>query len=376
MANRVRLLECIRQGQIGGGETHLLSLVENIDKERFDPVVLSFTEGPMVDRLRAMGIPTHVIYTEKPFDVSKRKEVRQFLQRHGVELIHAHGTRAASNVMHVARQMGIPVVYTVHGWSFHNDQSFLVRNLRKMGERYLTSRSSLNISVSASNKQTGVEAIRGFRSQVINNGIDRNKFDPESVSGRLRQELQLPEDAIMVLFLARFTAHKQPLTLMRAFKEALPALPALHLVLVGDGDQKAEAQALVEEWGLGDKISLLPFRQDVPQVLAGADVYVLPSLWEGLPIGLLEAMAMGKAIVATNVDGTREVIRDGENGLLVDAGNIPQLTNALVAIGKDAGLRQRLGLIARQTVRSKFDAAAMTREIEAAYTEVLKQKEN
>jgi len=376
MANRVRLLECIRQGQIGGGETHLLSLVENIDKERFDPVVLSFTEGPMVDRLRAMGIPTHVIYTEKPFDVSKRKEVRQFLQRHGVELIHAHGTRAASNVMHVARQMGIPVVYTVHGWSFHNDQSFLVRNLRKMGERYLTSRSSLNISVSASNKQTGVEAIRGFRSQVINNGIDRNKFDPESVSGRLRQELQLPEDAIMVLFLARFTAHKQPLTLMRAFKEALPALPALHLVLVGDGDQKAEAQALVEEWGLGDKISLLPFRQDVPQVLAGADVYVLPSLWEGLPIGLLEAMAMGKAIVATNVDGTREVIRDGENGLLVDAGNIPQLTNALVSIGKDAGLRQRLGLIARQTVRSKFDAAAMTREIEAAYTEVLKQKEN
>jgi len=376
MANRVRLLECIRQGQIGGGETHLLSLVENIDKERFDPVVLSFTEGPMVDRLRAMGIPTHVIYTEKPFDVSKRKEVRQFLQRHGVELIHAHGTRAASNVMHVARQMGIPVVYTVHGWSFHNDQSFLVRNLRKMGERYLTSRSSLNISVSASNKQTGVEAMRGFRSQVINNGIDRNKFDPESVSGRLRQELQLPEDAIMVLFLARFTAHKQPLTLMRAFKEALPALPALHLVLVGDGDQKAEAQALVEEWGLGDKISLLPFRQDVPQVLAGADVYVLPSLWEGLPIGLLEAMAMGKAIVATNVDGTREVIRDGENGLLVDAGNIPQLTNALVSIGKDAGLRQRLGLIARQTVRSKFDAAAMTREIEAAYTEVLKQKEN
>jgi len=247
MANRVRLLECIRQGQIGGGETHLLSLVENIDKERFDPVVLSFTEGPMVDRLRAMGIPTHVIYTEKPFDVSKRKEVRQFLERHGVELIHAHGTRAASNVMHVARQLGIPVVYTVHGWSFHNDQSFLVRNLRKMGERYLTSRSSLNISVSASNKQTGVDAIRGFRSQVINNGIDRNKFDPASVSGRLRQELGIPENEVLVLFIARFTSHKQPLTLMKAFKDALAEMPDMRLVLVGDGDQKAEAQALLEQ---------------------------------------------------------------------------------------------------------------------------------
>ncbi|MBS1604861.1 MAG: glycosyltransferase family 4 protein [Bacteroidetes bacterium] len=376
MAKRVRLLECIRQGQIGGGETHLLSLVENLDKERFDPVVLSFTEGPMVDRLRAMGISTHVIYTEKPFDVSKRKEVRQFLEEQRVELIHAHGTRAASNVMHVARRMGIPVVYTIHGWSFHSDQSFLVRNLRRLGERYLTSRSSLNISVSASNKQTGVGAIRGFRSRVINNGIDRNKFDPASVSGGLRQELRIPEDTVLILFIARFTAHKQPLALMQAFKEALSAGPAMHLVLVGDGDQKAEAQSLVEEWGLGEKITLLPFRQDVPQVLASADVYVLPSLWEGLPIGLLEAMAMGKAVVATNVDGTREVIRDGENGLMVEAGDTTQLAQALVKMAKNADLRSRLGRCARDTIRSKFDAAAMTREIEAAYTEVLKQKEN
>ena len=373
---RVRLLECIRQGQIGGGETHLLSLVENLDRDRFDPVVLSFTEGPMVDRLKAMGITTHVIYTEKPFDVSKRKEVRQFLEEQGVELIHAHGTRAASNVMHVARQLGIPVIYTVHGWSFHADQSFVMRNLRRLGERYLTSRSSLNISVSASNKQTGVEAIRGFRSRVINNGIDRNKFDPASVSGGLRHELGIPENTVLILFIARFTAHKQPLTLMKAFKEALPGGPAMHLVLVGDGDQKAQAQALVEEWGLGEKITLLPFRQDVPQVLASADVFVLHSLWEGLPIGLLEAMAMGKAIIATNVDGTREVVRDGENGLMVEAGDTAQLAKALVEMAKDADLRGRLGRCARETVRSKFDAAAMTREIEAAYTEVLKQKEN
>jgi glycosyltransferase involved in cell wall biosynthesis len=278
--------------------------------------------------------------------------------------------------MHVARQMGIPVIYTVHGWSFHADQSFLMRNLRRLGERYLTSRSSLNISVSASNKQTGVEAIRGFRSRVINNGIDRNKFDPASVSGGLRHELGIPENTVLILFIARFTAHKQPLTLMKAFKEALAGVPAMHLVLVGDGDQKAQAQTLVEEWGLGEKITLLPFRQDVPQVLASADVYVLPSLWEGLPIGLLEAMAMGKAVVVTNVDGTREVVRDGENGLMVEAGNTAQLAEALVEMAKDTDLRGRLGRCARETVRSKFDAAAMTREIEAAYTEVLKQKEN
>ncbi|WP_315816901.1 glycosyltransferase [Paraflavitalea speifideaquila] len=95
---KIRILETIRQGQIGGGESHLLSLVENLDKDRYEPVVLSFTEGPMVDRLKAMGIQTEVIYTEKPFDISKWKRVKAFIEANNIQLVHAHGTRANSNV--------------------------------------------------------------------------------------------------------------------------------------------------------------------------------------------------------------------------------------------------------------------------------------
>src|SRR5580658_9752929 len=126
MERKIRVLECIRQGQIGGGETHLLSLVENLDRNRFEPVVLSFTEGPMVERLRAMGVRTHVLYTERPFDVTKWRKVKQLMAAEGVDLVHAHGTRASSNTLWAARRLGIPLVYTVHGWSFHDDQPFLV----------------------------------------------------------------------------------------------------------------------------------------------------------------------------------------------------------------------------------------------------------
>jgi glycosyltransferase involved in cell wall biosynthesis len=86
-------------------------------------------------------------------------------------------------------------------------------------------------------------------------------------------------------------------------------------MMVGDGDQKQEAVELIAKEGTGDQITLVPFRLDVPDIIAAADIYVLPSLWEGLPIALLEAMAMGKAVIGTKVDGTSEVIQDRENGL-------------------------------------------------------------
>lgn len=371
MNKKIRVLECIRQGQIGGGESHLLSLVENLDKSRFDPLVLSFTDGPMVNRLQEMGVATRVLYTETPFDIRKWRQVRAFIRGTGADLIHAHGTRACSNVLWAARSLGIPVIYTVHGWSFHQDQKPWVQRVRIMGERYLTSRSDLNISVSASNRDSGKKVLPTFTSVVINNGIDLNKFDPVRQYPDVREEMGIPKDRLLVLFLARFTAHKQPLSLIRAFAAAWQSQPNLHLLLVGDGDQKEEAIRLISELNLQERVTLQPFRQDVPAVLAAADLYVLPSLWEGLPIGLLEAMVMGKAVLATEVDGTCEVVQSEVNGLLVRTEElVPNLTQALLRLSNEAELRARLGRAARTMTREEFDAASMTRRIEWLYEQL------
>lgn len=368
---KIKVLECIRQGLIGGGESHLLSLVENLDRNLFEPVVLSFTDGPMVERLQKLGIRTHVIYTERPFDVTKWRKVRDLLKEEEVDLVHAHGTRASSNTLWAARSLKIPLVYTVHGWSFHNDQSPLVRRLRILGERWITSRAKINISVSASNRQSGLDHIPGLKAMVVNNGIDQLKFSPLKAFSDVRKELNIPAGAILVLFIARFTAHKQPLALIRAFRDALPLLPGLHLLMVGDGDEKTAGMQLVRDAGLEDKVSFQAFRQDVPDVLAAADIFVLPSLWEGLPMGLLEAMAMGKAVIATRVDGTKEVVRTGENGLLVEPGDIPALASALVRLGKDEALRTRFRQGALDTVRQEFNAVNMTKKIEGVYTDIV-----
>src|SRR5258708_1404725 len=129
MGSRIRVLECIRQGQIGGGESHLLSLTAQLDRQRFEPVVLSFTDGPMITRMKEMGIETHVLYTEKPFDISKWGKVRKLMAGLRPDLVHAHGTRASSNVLWAARSLGVPLIYTVHGWSFRKDQGVPVTQL-------------------------------------------------------------------------------------------------------------------------------------------------------------------------------------------------------------------------------------------------------
>ena len=374
-ARKIKVLECIRQGQIGGGESHLLSLVENLDRERFDPVVLSFTSGPMIDRLQQLGVASRVIHTEKPFDWSKWKLVKKFLADEQVDIVHAHGTRANSNILWAARSLHIPVIYTIHGWSFHPDQNPLIKGIRIWGEKYLTEKSTVNISVSESNQQSGKNFIRSFDSIVINNGIDQAKFNPNKKYKDIRAELGIDKNEILILFVARFSIQKQPLALIEAYAKALSSHPTMHLLMIGDGDQKSSAVELAGKLGINNKISFQSFRLDVPDILASADIFVLPSLWEGLPIGLLEAMAMGKAVIASDVDGSREIIQQGENGWLIKTDNlINDLASALTQLAKDNEKRKRFSEMAIATVNEKYNAASMTRKIENIYIEVLQNR--
>jgi glycosyltransferase involved in cell wall biosynthesis len=371
--HKIKVLECIRQGQIGGGESHLLSLSENLNKSIFEPIVLSFTDGPMIGLLRKMNIDATIIYTEKPFNIFIWKKVRAFIKEKKIDLIHAHGTRANSNVYWAAHSLKIPLIYSIHGWSFHDNQKSFIKKIRIFSEKFLTSKSVINISVSESNKQTGIKNIESFSSVVVNNGIDQEKFNPAKVFKNVRKELGINEQQIVLLFIARFTSHKQPLTLIHAFAIAIKTMPNLQLLMVGEGDEKDAALQLAKELSVENNIIFEPFRQDVPDVLNAADIFILPSLWEGLPIGLLEAMSMGKAVIASNVDGTCEIIKNEYNGCLIALNNLQnELAEKIILLSNDAALRKQYGSKAMETVKNRFNAATMTKQIEGIYTSLLK----
>ena len=369
---KIKVLQAIRQGKVGGGETHILDLVKHIDKNRFQPVVLSFTDGQMMTELKNIGVDNFIIPSEKAFDFTEWQKVKALMQKEEIDLVHIHGTRATSNIYWAAKKLKLPIIYTIHGWSFHDDQSAFVKKGRVLFEKWITTKTNCNISVSISNQKTGFDNIPKFKSVVIHNGIDLKKFNPDSSERKnLRDELNISNDAIVISFIGRVTIQKDPITLIKAFKKVVEQQPKAVLLLVGDGDIKQEAVALVKELGIERSVVFENFRNDIPDVLYSSDIYCLPSLWEGFPIGLLEAMAMRKPVIVTNVDGSSEIIQHNKNGILIDQQNEQMLADAMLTLVNNKNVRNKLGEQARQTIIKDFDVCKMTKSIEDVYTNVL-----
>lgn len=372
-SKKIKILQAIRQGKVGGGETHVLDLVKELDKDKYESIILSFTDGPMVDKLKADGFSTYVVHTEKPFNYKVWKEVRKIVEEEKIDLIHAHGTRANSNTFSSAKAVKIPLIYTVHGWSFHPDQRPVVKVIRTLSERFLVKVADKTICVSQSNLNEGKLKFPMPNATVIVNGINQVKFNPDQKYKNIRTELNIAEDEVLVGYIARITAQKEPLTYLKAIAK-VPAELKVKFLIVGDGDLKKQMLELAEQLNLNSRVIFQNFRDDIPAILNGIDIFCLPSLWEGLPIALLEAMAMRKAIIATAIDGTKDLVTHMENGILVPTYSPEKIAEAIQLLINDEPLRKQLGLRAGQTVKEKFNIMDMTRKVESVYESLLKGK--
>lgn len=364
---KIKVLEVIRQGQIGGGESHLLDLVYFLDKEKVEPVCLSFTDGEMIRRLTQMGITCHIINTKKPFDIKVQGQIIKLIQDEHIQLVHAHGSRAASNILYPVRKLHIPLIYTVHGWSFHDDQPYIVKKLRGWSEKIICSSASQVICVSESNKETGSKVFGLKHAIVIENGVNFDKFNPDGSFKDLRSEFGFSESDFIVGFIARCTKQKNPFGYLAALEKVHSSNPSVKGLFVGEGEMDEEVDAYILQHQMKGYLFRSPFRTDVPDLLHCIDIYCLPSLWEGLSIALLEAMAMRKAIIATPTDGTKEVIRHEENGLLISLNDNSALADSICRFYNDSSLMKSCGESARQFVSERFNAKRVADSVMLIY---------
>jgi len=367
MKKKLKVLQTIRQGKVGGGESHVLSLVRALDTSAFEPVVLSFTDGPMVEQLREMGVKSVVIPSLHAFDPRTWKKVRNLIRTEEIDLVHAHGTRSLTNVYFPSVRENVPLIYTVHGWSFHESLLFPIYYARLLAECWLTARVRQTLCVSEANVQYGKKHIPHFAADVVYNGIDLERFNPHRELMAVRKEYGIEQHQVVIGFLARLTVQKDPVSLVEAFGCVAKKYPEVVLLMIGEGELYDEVKSRISELGLENRIILDGFRQDVPEVLKAMDIFCLPSLWEGMPIGLIEALAMEKAVVATSVDGTSELLVDGVNGLLVPAQEPKRLAAALERLLENPELANRLRLQARPSILAQYGADAMARRIEQIY---------
>ena len=365
----------LADGRPGGGARHVLSLVQGLDRGRYRCRVACAGNGPdLLSALRSEGVPTVIV---EMIDwrrwVQAVVQLRRAIRAARPDLIHLHGTRSAlyGGLSLLFRHCGC-VVYTVHGFSFNRHPVGAWRERMLVGVERLLCRTAADrvVYLSEVEKEEGLR--RGisdpWRSMVIHPGVHIHRADARSM--RIREEL-LGDGRVLVGMVGRLVAQKGVKYFVEAAAHVYAELPDARFVVVGDGEARPECEALASALGVSDVIRFTGFRTDVPAILLGLDVVAIPSIGEGLPYVVLEAMVAGKAVVASGVDGLKEVVKNGYTGYLIPPKDSERLAEGILKVLRDPAQRVRMGQHGRSMVEAEYSLERMIHRTEALYEEML-----
>ena len=384
---RIRVCHVITRLIVGGAQRNTVFSCALVDRERFDSLLITGSEtGPEGDlfeeaeglEVPIVRLPTLVRKVSPARDARALFSLRRLLRAHHPDIVHTHSSKAGALGRVAARLERMPsVVHTVHGWSFHGEMAGPARAAYVRAERAAARWTDRLVVVTTNDRVKGLAAGIGRPEQytVIRSGIPLDPFlHPAADRAGARRALGLADDAPVVGTVGRLSTQKDPETFVQVERQVLDEVPDARFVIVGDGPLRDATERLATRLGLGDRLHLLGIRPDVPEILRAFDVFVLTSRWEGLPRVVLEAMASGLPVVASSVDGTAEVVRDGVNGLLVGAGDVGGFAAATVKLLQHPELRDRLADDGRTAVVREFGLDTMIRRLEELYIDLVQAR--
>ncbi len=370
MTSPVRLLYLIVTLPVGGTEELLLSLVRNLDRNRFDPMVCCIgRSGPIGKEIEKTGV--RVIELGKlergGYDGRIVSLLVDTIRREGIGLIHSHLYHANFYGRLAAFRAGVPVVCSVH--------NIYVRPKphRRLINWWLARRTPWIIAGSEAIKNDIVryDGVPPGKVRVIHNSVDVERFEIPLSRGDARRKLGFPADRFLVGTVGRLEEQKGQSYLVEAAALLCREGVNMSLLLIGSGREERKLRDLVAREGIADEVLFLGTRRDLPDLFRAMDVFALSSLWEGLPLALLSAMASGVPVVATPVGGIPEVIRDGVNGFLVPPADAAALAAALRTVRENPGRASTIGAAGAETVQSGYSHRGNAQKVMAIYEEVL-----
>jgi glycosyltransferase involved in cell wall biosynthesis len=345
-------------------------LVENIGSRNISWHVGAVTSlGDMQDVFARLGC--QVIDFAGDDASGPRRAIRSYVHEHGVQVVHTHTPRTIIDASVALRGVpGVKHLATKHTLYAPSDRRWgLAYTLLDRLTLYLPD-VVIPVSKTMHDQIMSLPFVDRSKVVLIRNAIPVHDFRAADGPGAVRSELDLPADACVLGYAGRIDKVKRIDLLLKAFREVLMRRPEARLVIAGEGSLKTEMQALAETLGISYAVRWLGFSRNMPGLLAAIDVYVQSSVNEGLSLSILEAMAAEKAVVATSVGGTKEVIADGETGFLVPPGSSAALAAAVIATLDDPQRRAAVSRAAKAYVEAEFDFRRMVDRYEALYASV------
>ncbi len=361
----MRVLHIIEGLPRAGAENQLVRLCCRLARDRFEPGICSIRiGGPHETTLRAAGVPVWIVPKHGPCDPLLLARLARRIRRFRPQIVHTWLFTANTFGRAAAALCRVPCIIgserAAEKW----------KSLRhRLADRRLARCSAAIITNAEATRRYCIEhsGLPAEKITVVYNGIDVAAFDRVSERG---PAAPLPAtERMMIGTVARLEEQKGLPFLLRAF--AALQRPDIGLWIIGDGSRRRDLEAQAAELGLAPQSIFLGSRTDVPALLHQLDIFALPSLWEGMPNAVMEAMAAAKPVVATAVDGTPELVVDGTTGILVPPSDADGLRNALEQLLRDPDQRRRLGQAGRARIASEFTDERMVARMESLYEDLL-----
>jgi glycosyltransferase involved in cell wall biosynthesis len=364
---RIRVVEVLATGTNGGAQEHLYSLLTRIDRERYDVSVVALSPGSAVRKLQRAGFSVLVI--DEPDDAIAVGALAAYLVEVRADVIHNHmfraetiGTRAAMALAEIGHRRPY-VVSTVHSSRIRSqDDRQLLRDLTPHMDQLIAVSQMVERKLLDEGRTTAPVT-------RIYNGVDLSRYEAQEACCTLPEEYGMEPGSQLVGVVARLEPEKGHPTLLEAWPEVLRAVPDTYLLIVGEGSRREALEAQARELRIAHRVVFTGRRDDVPAVTAALDVAVLPSYREAQGLSILEAMALSRPVVASNVGGIPEMIQDGITGLLVPPHDAHALAGAITRLLRDHSYADTLGRAGHDLVHDRFCIELMVEAIQTIYDE-------
>ncbi len=371
---RKPVLHIVDSSGVYGAERVILTLLDEL-RDSESPGILGCIreketqEVEIALRAREKGILTHYFTMRRGLNPTGIFPIMTFMKREEVAIVHSHGYK--SNVLFgILPFRSFPVLSTVHGWlKFGTDRK---EKLYEFLDSKALKRLDLAVAVSGQVKEDLVrKGLDQKKIVIIHNGIRTGDGEEKRDPFEIRKRYAVQEDDFIIGTVGRLSHEKGHAYLIEAMAELAKDIGRMKLLIAGDGPLKNDLEHLVEKLGLCGHVKLIGYEEKIGEFLSSIDVFVLPSLTEGLPVSLLEAMAAGKPVIASRVGGTQEVIEDGENGISIPPMDCRAISEAVKFLYAQPESRNRLSKEGQTVVARKFSSRSMAREYERVYQHIL-----
>lgn len=350
---KIKILHIITQLDLGGAQKNALDIVRLLDKNRYAIYFVSSNKGLLLkEALHTPGVKTVFLPSLKRSinllaDLLTLFRLTLLFKKEHIELVHTHSSKAGILGRWAAHLAGVPViVHTIHGWSFHNGLNSLMNSLYIFLERITAKFTNNLIAVSFSDIQKGLNNKIATKDKyiLIRYGIARDEFANRNINiERKKKELGLDVNSFLVGMVACLKPQKSPQDFVRVASLVIKKRPQTQFLLVGDGLLRKEIERLIDSLNLKENFILTGWRRDIPEVMSCLDILVLTSLWEGSPLVFLEGMCCRLPIIAYDVDGASEVIKNGINGFLVTPGDFSEMACRINSLLENKDLVKKMG---------------------------------